>query len=87
MLSAYHSNHETAGKRFDELSGKQRQSVAGHIGGEHRKQHMAEAEGGDTHQVIAKAIQNFISESIQMERQQLHMQRNLAIYFELMNAC
>lgn len=38
---------EKFGKSFDELEGRERQSVGGTVGGSHRKEQMAEEHGGD----------------------------------------
>jgi len=40
---------ERFGRPYDELSTNEKRSVAGTIGGEHRKERMSEAKGGDTH--------------------------------------
>lgn len=45
---------EKYGADFEELSGKERQSVAGTIGGNKRKEQMAEATGGDVHEAYSQ---------------------------------
>ncbi|KIZ05130.1 hypothetical protein MNEG_2824 [Monoraphidium neglectum] len=39
---------------FEELSGKERQSVGGTVGGEMRREQMGEGKGGDVHAAYAE---------------------------------
>ncbi|KAI8471820.1 MAG: hypothetical protein J3K34DRAFT_415837 [Monoraphidium minutum] len=45
---------EKYGASFSELSGKERQSAAGTVGGEIRKEQMSAEHGGDTHEAYAE---------------------------------